>query len=176
MRLAPASLRGRLLLGAGPGSVGAVAGALPVLIGSTAVCDGKITIGAWLLFAVLLLWQFPHFMAIAWLYRDDYRSADVLMATTVDDTGRLAGWHAIVFAAALIPVTLLAVWPTGLVGVAAVVAWILTLIVLMLGLWYQRDSIRFFKQVNEDTSRKLFRVSLLYLTAYLVVLSVRAML
>lgn len=149
--------------------VGAIAGALPVLIGSSAVCDGKITLGAWLLFAVLFVWQFPHFMAIAWLYRDDYRNASVLMATTVDDSGRLAGWHAVLFAIVLFPITVLAVLP------ATPGSWLILMAVQTLNAWYLIASLRFFQDVNTDTSRRLFRVSLFYLTGYLVLLSIYAL-
>lgn len=148
--------------------VGAVAGALPVLIGSTAVCDGQITIGAWLLFAILFIWQFPHFMAIAWLYREDYRQASVRMATTVDDTGKLAGWHALLFCLALFPVTVAAIWPNGIASIA------LLTMALGLAFWYLKAAVRFWKSIDPTTARSLFRVSLVYLTAYLVVLSISA--
>ena len=146
--------------------VGAIAGALPILIGSTAVCNGTISPGAWKLFLVLLIWQFPHFMAIAWLYRKDYRNADVLMATTVDDSGKLAGWHAVLFAIGLIPVTVWSMWSPEKVGM------VLLGIVILLGGWYFLASIRFFQNTNDTTARRLFRVSLWHLTAYLVLLSI----
>lgn len=149
--------------------VGAVAGALPVLIGSTAVCAGHITLGAWLLFAVLFIWQFPHFMAIAWLYRGEYADAGVRMATTVDATGKLAGWHALVFCLMLFPVTIAAIWPANLVeGVLLTLA-------LGLAVWYLKAAIVFWKKTDTATSRRLFRVSLGYLTAYLALLSIWAL-
>ncbi len=149
--------------------VGAVAGALPVLIGSTAICNGAISVGAWTLFAVIFVWQFPHFMAIAWLYRRDYQLAQVKMATTVDDTGRLAGRHAIFFAAALVPIVAAAAWPSSMLGV------VFQLVVIALSVWYLWASIQFANNVCEASSRKLFRVSLLYLPAYLVGLSIVAL-
>jgi len=153
--------------------VGAVAGGLPILIGSTAVSDGAISVGAWLLFAVLFLWQFPHFMAIAWLYRADYRAANVKMATTVDDSGRLAAWHAVLFAIALIPLTAYAmVQASGLPLVLS--GSLLLLVTVLLGAWYLQASIQFAKQVNVANSKRLFRVSLVYLTAYLVLVSLAA--
>ena len=146
--------------------VGAVAGALPVVIGSTAVCEGQITFNAWLLFAVLFIWQFPHFMAIAWLYRDEYREAGVRMATTVDDSGNLAGWHAVIFSMALFPTTLFAIWPHNV--------W--ALILLGLALWlavrYLKASLQFLKKTDTSNARHLFRISLIYLTAYLFLLSI----
>jgi len=149
--------------------VGAIAGALPVVIGSTAVCEGQITLNAWLLFAVLFIWQFPHFMAIAWLYRHEYQEAGVKMATTVDASGQLAGRHAVVFSLALFPITLFAIWPYNV--------W--AIILLSLAIWlavrYLKASIQFLKQADTANARSLFRVSLVYLTAYLFVLSIWAL-
>lgn len=149
--------------------VGAVAGALPVVIGSTAVCDGQITLNAWLLFAVLFIWQFPHFMAIAWLYRHEYRDAGVRMATTVDDTGKLAGWHAVVFSVALFPVTLFAIWPYNIWAI------LLLGLAIWLAIRYLKASIQFLKKTDTANARSLFRVSLVYLTAYLFVLAIWAL-
>ena len=84
--------------------VGAVPGALPPLIGWTA-SHGQISIGGAALFAIVFLWQIPHFMAIAWMYRDDYAKAGFPMLPVIDPTGRRAGRHAVVYAAALIPVS-----------------------------------------------------------------------
>src|SRR4051794_39426999 len=89
-------------------AVGAVAGALPVLIGWTAV-GGQLDGRAIALFLVLFLWQFPHFMAIAWLYRRDYADARYQMLTVVDPTGARAGRQAVVAAIALVPVSVLPV-------------------------------------------------------------------
>src|SRR5204862_5069078 len=86
--------------------VGAVPGALPPLIGWTAA-QGSITVGGWSLFAIVFLWQIPHFMAIAWLYRDDYRSAGFPMLPVIEPDGRRTGRQALLYAAALLPVSLL---------------------------------------------------------------------
>ena len=145
--------------------VGAIAGAMPILVGCTSAADGQITWPAFWLFVFLYLWQFPHFMAIAWLYRDDYRKGGVHMASTVDDTGRLAGHHAIWFAILLLPVTVAAIWPDSVLSAVWLAA------ALGLGVWYLKASIEFFKDVNETSARHLFRVSLVHLTAYLAVLS-----
>jgi protoheme IX farnesyltransferase len=84
--------------------VGAVPGALPPLIGWTA-SHGSITIGGASLFAIVFLWQIPHFMAIAWMYRDDYAKAGFPMLPVIDPAGRRAARQAVVYAAALIPVS-----------------------------------------------------------------------
>ncbi len=149
--------------------VGAVAGAMPVLVGSTAVASGVIKWPAFWLFAVLYIWQFPHFMAIAWLYRDDYERAAVKMASTVDRSERLVAWHAIVFAVILIPVSLVTLWPQQLAD------WVLLVAAIAPGIWYLYASIQFARQVDDERARSLFRVSLLYLPVYLVVLSIASM-
>ena len=86
-------------------AVGAVSGALPILIGWTAT-GTSIDMRCWALVAVMFLWQFPHFMAIAWLYREDYARGGQRMLTVVDPTGLRAAGQAIVAAMALVPVSL----------------------------------------------------------------------
>ena len=108
--------------------VGAVPGALPPLIGWTA-SHGSLTLGGAALFAIVFLWQIPHFMAIAWMYRDDYAKAGFPMLPVVDPAGRRAGRQAVVYAAALIPVSAL---PT-LAGVSGT-AYLIVAVVLGIGL------------------------------------------
>jgi protoheme IX farnesyltransferase len=94
--------------------VGAVPGALPIVAGWTAT--GKpLTASAWALFAIMFVWQLPHFFALAWIYREDYRKAGFQMLTVVDSTGARAAWQSLFYAAVLIPISLL---PTvfGLTG------------------------------------------------------------
>jgi protoheme IX farnesyltransferase len=95
--------------------VGAFPGAVPPLIG-WAAARGHLDPGAWVLFAILFLWQFPHFHAIAWMYREDYGRAGIRMLPVVDPEGRATFTQIVVTAAALIPVSLLAA-VTGLAGV-----------------------------------------------------------
>jgi protoheme IX farnesyltransferase len=95
--------------------VGAFPGAVPPLIG-WAAARGSLAPGAWVLFAVLFLWQFPHFHAIAWMYREDYGRAGIRMLPVVDPEGRATFTQILVCAAALIPVSLLAA-VTGIAGV-----------------------------------------------------------
>jgi len=85
--------------------VGAFPGAMPVLIGYTAAM-GKLNAQAWLLYAVLFLWQFPHFMAIAWMYREDYARAGYLVLPPGESSGRFMSWQTVVPALALLSVTL----------------------------------------------------------------------
>ena len=82
--------------------VGAVPGALPVLIGWTA-SHGSVALGGATLFTIVFLWQIPHFMAIAWLYRDDYGKAGFPMLPVIEPEGRRAGRHAVMYSLALLP-------------------------------------------------------------------------
>jgi protoheme IX farnesyltransferase len=85
--------------------VGALPGAMPPLIG-WAAASGTLSSGAWILFAMLFLWQFPHFMAIAWMYREDYARAGYLVLPPGEQSGRFMSWQALVPSLALIPVSL----------------------------------------------------------------------
>ena len=86
--------------------VGAIPGAIPPMIGWTAA-TGKLGTGAWLLFAILFLWQFPHFHAISWMYREDYARAGILMLPVVDKDGTRTFRQIVLYAASLVAVSLL---------------------------------------------------------------------
>jgi len=79
---------------------------MPTLIGYAAA-RGSITTEAWVLFLILFLWQFPHFYAIAWMYREDYRRAGIRMLPVLDPDGEATAWHIVLFAIALVPISLL---------------------------------------------------------------------
>jgi heme o synthase len=87
-------------------AIGAIPGALPPLIGWVAA-SGSLSAGGWILFGILFLWQFPHFHAIAWMYREDYARAGIRMLPTVDPDGRLTFSQILWGAAVLIPFSLL---------------------------------------------------------------------
>ncbi|HVT94029.1 MAG TPA: heme o synthase [Bryobacteraceae bacterium] len=87
-------------------TIGAIPGALPTLIGFAAA-RGAITAEAWILFLILFLWQFPHFYAIAWMYREDYQRAGIRMLPVLDRDGEATAWHIMLFLVALVPVSLL---------------------------------------------------------------------
>lgn len=87
-------------------AVGAFPGALPPLIG-WAAATGSLSFGAWVLFAILFLWQFPHFLSIAWMYREDYARAGIQMLPVIDTSGDVTYRQIIVSSAFLIPVSLL---------------------------------------------------------------------
>jgi protoheme IX farnesyltransferase len=142
-------------------TVGAVAGAIPILMGWTAT-GAPLNLTALSLAGVLFLWQFPHFMAIAWLYRHDYAIAGHRMLTVVDPSGIRAGVQAIAGASLLIPVSLIpAVQPTS--GSPMVYAlWATALGGAQLAL-----AIRFAVQRDERSARLLLRSTLIYLPAWM---------
>jgi len=135
--------------------VGAVPGALPPLIGWTA-SHGDVSVGGAALFAIVFLWQIPHFMAIAWLYRDDYSKAGFPMLPVIEPEGRRAGRQAVIYAAALVPVTLV----PALVGVSGL---IYAGIALVLGVVLLALAIRFAMTRSDQSARALFLGSIVYL-------------
>ncbi len=151
-------------------TVGAVAGALPVMIGYTAVGGESNDWTGWLLVAVLAAWQYPHFMAIAWLYRKQYAEAGFCMSTTVDPSGRSAAAQSIAGSIAILLCSvMLCLMPGG--TAASLVA---SLLVFAACYPMLRDSIQFTKQRNDQTARKLLRSSLLVLPAVLAIITVRS--
>jgi protoheme IX farnesyltransferase len=135
--------------------VGAVPGALPPLIGWTA-SHGSLSAGGMALFAIVFLWQVPHFMAIAWLYRDDYAKAGFPMLPVIDPAGRRAGRQAVVYAALLVPVSLVPV----LVGLSGTFYLVFALTSGIALLWL---AIRFASTRSDATARSLFFGSITYL-------------
>lgn len=114
--------------------VGAFPGAIPPMIGWVAA-TGSLSKGAWLLFAILFLWQFPHFDAIAWIYREDYSRAGVRMLPVVDRTGARTFRQILFTAAVLVPASLL----PAIVGLAGVRyffgALVLSMLLVQVCLW-----------------------------------------
>lgn len=135
--------------------VGAVPGALPALIGWTAA-SGSVSVGGFVLFAMVFLWQIPHFMAIAWLYRDDYKSAGFPMLPVVEPDGRRTGRQALLYAAALV----LASLAPSFVGVAgSVYLWVAVVLgAILLGL-----TARFAVARSDAAARAVFLGSITYL-------------
>jgi heme o synthase len=135
--------------------VGAVPGALPPLIGWTA-SHGSITFGGAALFAIVFLWQIPHFMAIAWMYRDDYAKAGFPMLPVIDPAGRRAARQAVVYAAALIPVSAV---PT-LAGISGA---LYLIVALGLGIAFLGLAVSFAASRTDRSARWLFFGSITYL-------------
>jgi protoheme IX farnesyltransferase len=141
--------------------VGAVPGALPVLGGWTAA-GGELSAPAWALFWILFLWQLPHFLALAWIYRDDYRSAGLAMLSIDDTDGDRTARMTLLYAVALVPVSLL---PTMLGLTGAVYFWG----VLGLGLAYAAAGAAMVWRPAARSlwARRVFLVSIVYLPALL---------
>lgn len=139
--------------------VGAFPGAMPPLLGVVATA-GEPGPWGWGLFATLFVWQFPHFMAIAWLYRDDYAAADMKMVAAVPGTEAMAGRQALLYCLPMIPASLLPVaWgPAG---------WLYSLPAVALGLLYIAAAFAFFIRQDRSNARRLMFTSLLYLPALL---------
>jgi protoheme IX farnesyltransferase len=135
--------------------IGAVPGALPPVIG-WAAATGSISIGAVVLFGIVFLWQMPHFLAIAWLYRDDYRHARIPLLPVLEPDGRRTGQQALLYAAALWPVSLL----PAAIGLADVPYSILA---TLLGAGLIVLSAMFARERSTLTARRLFLYSIIYL-------------
>ena len=135
--------------------VGAIPGALPPVIGWAAATNA-LSRGAWVLFGIVFLWQLPHFLAIAWIYREDYARAGFPMLPVIEPDGRSTGRQAVAYAAALLPLSL-APTITGMTGTTYFVgALVLTLI--FLGLTF-----RFARSRSVPDARRLFFGSIVYL-------------
>jgi protoheme IX farnesyltransferase len=143
--------------------VGAVPGALPILGGWTAA-GGGLTLPGWSLFGILFLWQLPHFLALAWMYREDYGRAGLRMLSVDDPDGRRTFGQALLYATALLPVSFL---PT-LAGIAGPLY--LTGAVC-LGLWYAGTALAAARHRTVPAARRLFLVSIAYLPTLLGVLA-----
>ncbi len=135
--------------------VGAFPGAVPPLIGWTSA-RGTIDIDAWVLFAILFLWQFPHFLAIAVMYREDYGRAGILMLPVVEPDGRVTAQQIVLYTAMLLPVSLL---PT-LLGTAGK---IYLAGAAVLGLAFLYFSLRAAFSKSRQTARQLLLASVIYL-------------
>jgi protoheme IX farnesyltransferase len=135
--------------------VGALPGAMPPLLGYVALA-GRPGAWGWLLFAVVFAWQFPHFFAIAWLYREDYRRAGMRMLPCLPGAAGLAGRQSLAYSLLLLPVSLL----PGVRGEAGLVY---TCAALLLGGVYATSSAAFAWRETRATARALLLVSLAYL-------------
>ena len=142
--------------------VGAIPGAIPPMMGWAAV-RGQLDPAAWVLFGILFLWQMPHFLAIAWLCREDYARGGFPMLTVLDTDGGRTARQMILYGAALIPVSLL---PStfGLMGTVYFAG------ALLLGLVYLAYCFGFARTRSTPGARRLMLVSILYLPAILLVM------
>jgi protoheme IX farnesyltransferase len=142
--------------------VGAIPGALPPLIGWAAARD-SLDFGAWTLFAIVFIWQMPHFFAIAWLYRHDYERAGFRMLSSDDETGIRSASQAVLFCMLLL---LIAVIPS-FIGMANS---IYLLIEIILSGLFTAVAMRFHRLASIPSARLLFFSSIIYLPLLLAAL------
>lgn len=144
--------------------VGAVSGAIPCLIGWSAA-EGSLAPFAWFLFAILFLWQMPHFHPIAWRHREDYARARLRMRAVAEPSGNQAANHSIFYASVLTVTTTLPFF-TGHTGP------VFLLVAVFMGAAYVFSTVRFRLDSDRDlAARRLFRFSLVYLPVVLVTLT-----
>ena len=143
-------------------SIGAIPGGLPPLMGWTAA-QGTLSHEGWALFGILALWQIPHFLAIAWIYRDEYARAGFKMLPVLDPRGVRTGRQAVTHTLALLPVSLCP-FVTRLAGPAYLAG------ALVLGFGFLWCAIRFSRELTIHRARQLFYFSLLYLPLLLGVM------
>lgn len=142
--------------------IGAIPGAIPPLMGWTAA-TGELGLGGWIAFAILFLWQLPHFMAISWMYREDYGRAGFAMSSVHDAEGRSVGRQAILYSVLLLPVSVAPAF-VGMGGTAYLV------ISAALGAGLIVASVRFHSDRSARAARSLFMSSNIYLLAMMVLL------
>ena len=136
-------------------TIGAIPGAMPPLIGFAAAA-GALTAEAWVLYAILFLWQFPHFYAIAWMYREDYARAGIRMLPVVEPDGESTARRILLFSLILIPVSVLPrVWGGASYWyVAGAIA---------LGLMYLGSGVRAWSDWTRTRARQVLLASVVYL-------------
>ncbi len=135
--------------------IGALPGAMPPLMGYAAA-HGSLTPEAWTLFAILFIWQFPHFLAIAWMYREDYARAGIRMLPVVEPDGMSTGRQIILYASTLIPVSLFPVL-LGMSGKIYLVG------ALILGGWFLYTGVRVAFDLTNVRARRVLLASVIYL-------------
>jgi protoheme IX farnesyltransferase len=136
-------------------AIGAVPGAMPPLMGWTAASN-DITLGAWSLFVILFLWQFPHFLAIALMYRDEYAKAGIKMLPALEPDGRITARQIVSFSFMLL-VASLAPFFLGMASAIYLVG------AFLLGLWFLIESIRTARKKTRESAKRLLMVSVIYL-------------
>ena len=135
--------------------IGALPGAMPPLMGYAA-SNGALTAEAWTLFAILFVWQFPHFLAIAWMYREDYARAGIRMLPVVEPDGMSTARQIVLYASTLIPLSLLPVL-LGMSGKIYLVG------AMLLGIWFLYTGVRVAFDRTNVRARQVLLASVIYL-------------
>jgi protoheme IX farnesyltransferase len=142
--------------------VGAVVGGLPPLIGWVAA-SGTIEVGGWILAGILFIWQIPHFLALAWMYREDYERGGFKMLPALDSTGELTARVSVMTSLCLIPLALFLtiVGTTGLIFAIAGT---------ILGGFMTMKAIVFWRKRDDASARRLFFASIIYLPLIILIM------
>jgi protoheme IX farnesyltransferase len=136
-------------------TIGAFPGAMPPLIGFAGAAN-KLTAEAWVLGAILFLWQFPHFYSIAWMYRDDYQRAGIKMLPVVEPDGQSTSRQILLYSLALIPISLLPKW-MGMAGSIYLVG------AFALGVWFLYSGVQVAMDRTKAKARRVLLTSVVYL-------------
>jgi heme o synthase len=136
-------------------AIGAIPGAMPPLMGWTSAAN-EVSLPALVLFAMLFLWQFPHFLAIAWLYREQYKKAGILMLPVVEPEGKMTARQIVIFALMLLPISLAPFF-------MAMAGWVYLIGAGILGLWFLVESINTAREKSNKSAKRLLLVSVIYL-------------
>ncbi|HEV8160689.1 MAG TPA: UbiA family prenyltransferase, partial [Pyrinomonadaceae bacterium] len=112
--------------------------------------------GAWILFSIIFLWQFPHFLAIAWMYKEQYAKAGIKMLPVLEPEGKITARQIVIFTILLLPVSI-APFFIGLAG------WVYLVGASLLGTWFLMASIKTARAKSVEQARKLLLVSVIYL-------------
>ncbi len=153
--------------------VGAFPGAMPVALGWTAV-RGKIETETLILFAIMFVWQFPHFLSIAWLYREDYEQGGIRMLPVVESNGKSTVWRILAYSAVLIPVSVLPV-AIGMAGrVYLVGAVLLGAMLFRVSMGMATTQLPATAAASKPPARRLLRATILYLPALFALMMVNA--
>jgi protoheme IX farnesyltransferase len=144
--------------------VGAFPGAMPVVLGWTAA-RGKLEVETLILFAIMFVWQFPHFLSIAWLYREDYAQGNIRMLPVVDSDGKSTIWRILAYSAALIPVSVLPV-VMGMAGRVYLVGAILMGAALFrVSMGMANQHLPATASASKPSARRLLQATIIYLPA-----------
>ena len=153
--------------------VGAFPGAMPVVLGWTAA-RGRVETETLILFAIMFVWQFPHFLSIAWLYREDYARGQVRMLPVVDSDGKSTVWRILAYSIALIPVSLLPVM-MGMAGrVYLVGAILLGAALFRVSLQMARPQLPTTAPASKPLARRLLQATVLYLPVLFALMMVNS--
>ena len=144
--------------------VGAFPGAMPVVLGWTAA-RGKLEVETLILFAIMFVWQFPHFLSIAWLYREDYAQGNIRMLPVVDSDGKSTIWRILAYSAALIPISVLPV-AMGMAGRVYLVGAILMGAALFrVSMGMANQHLPATASASKPSARRLLQATIIYLPA-----------